>query len=848
MDEQRIIIISPFFNAKKYIFKCIDSVISQDYNNYHHFLIDDNSTDDTLFLVKDYINKLPINLQNKITILHNDINVGAVCNQIITIKHMLETESNNSIIMLLDGDDWLINDPNIFKFYDDLYDQNTEFTYGSCWSVADNIPLIAQEYPPHIKKTKNYRIYKFNWGMPYTHLRTFRRYLVLDIPNTAFMDTDKKWFKAGGDNATFYNILEKANPNKVKVVSQIVYNYNDINELNDYKINQKEQELNTTIILKSKERSKYSIVIPTMWRCSEFLVFLSRLVENEYVDEIIIIDNDGTNRPNHPTLKNKKIKFHDFGKNIYVNPAWNFGVKVARNNKVCIINDDIEFDLSVFEKIDPYYDNTFGVIGWCPGVEEFEQPPITTGQIEVIPWKNHHTYGFGCLMFVDKTRWIDIPQDLKIYFGDNFIFDYNLHKGFTNYLITNMKSSSFFAKTTSDLSITSGFLEKEYEAFNMIRANNFTQDIIELKYIEALNTNSDINEHLPILKKLANECKSVTEFGVRSGNSTKAFLSTNVKLKSYDLFKDVAVEELFQYGKSLGKDIDYIIADDLKIEIDETDLLFIDTDHTYNQLYKELMLHHSKVRKYIVLHDTFTYGTSADGGLLSAIIDFMIPYPEWKFKYHTNNNNGLTVLERNTKSKLKKVLIGIPTAKYIESDTFKSIYDLIIPDDVEVTYQHFYGYNIDQVRNLIADWTVNGFDYLFSVDSDIVLPNDSLIKLLSHDKDVVSGMYIQRIENTHNLELYDFDGTRLKIKDLLSNKDTLIKIGSCGFGCVLVKKEVLKFVGYPQFVYQSAIDHKDTKSEDTYFCTKAKEHGYGIWVDTSIRCKHVGNKYYVIED
>ena len=95
----------------------------------------------------------------------------------------------------------------------------------------------------------------------------------------------------------------------------------------------------------------------------------------------------------------------------------------------------------------------------------------------------------------------------------------------------------------------------------------------------------------------------------------------------------------------------YIKANVLDIEISETDLLFIDTLHTYSQLAKELALHSSKVKKYIVLHDTYTFGLSGEDprdkkGLLTAVIEFLINSPNWKFKMFKTNNNGLTVLER----------------------------------------------------------------------------------------------------------------------------------------------------------------------------------------------------------
>jgi hypothetical protein len=149
---------------------------------------------------------------------------------------------------------------------------------------------------------------------------------------------------------------------------------------------------------------------------------------------------------------------------------------------------------------------------------------------------------------------------------------------------------------------------------------------------------------------------------------------------------------------------------------------------------------------------------------------------------------------------MKKILIAIPTARYIEPDTFKSIYDLEVPEGYETTFQYFYGYRVDQVRNLIADWVIRGFDCLFAIDHDITFPPDTLKKLLEHDQDLVSGVYRQRLE-PQQIEIYEPHGPRMSVEDLYGKKSKLVQIGGCGFGCVLVKKEVLAGVGYPQFEY-----------------------------------------------
>lgn len=193
---------------------------------------------------------------------------------------------------------------------------------------------------------------------------------------------------------------------------------------------------------------------------------------------------------------------------------------------------------------------------------------------------------------------------------------------------------------------------------------------------------------------------------------------------------------------------------------------------------------------------------------------------------------------------MKKILIAIPTARYIEADTFKSIYDLEVPEGYETTFQTFYGYRVDQVRNLIADWVVRGFDYLFAVDHDVTFAPDTLKKMLAHDVDVVSGVYRQRVPE-QKIEIYDLNQQRMKMEQLYGKP--LVQIGGCGFGCVLVKQVVLARIGYPQFEYHPALDHNNTISEDNDFCKKVTNAGYFIWCDPTILCGHIGTTTLHVE-
>jgi FkbM family methyltransferase len=684
--EREIVVVVPFYNAADYIEQCIASIAAQDYDNYRCVLINDASTDASDTAVRRALAALPQDIEAHFEYVVNSINQGAVYNQVRAIRAV---DNPEAIVMLVDGDDSLAADNTIFARYNAEYATGAEFIYGSCWSVVDNIPLISQPYPESVKQNGTYRDHRFNWNMPYTHLRTFVQRLIRSVTDTDFQDSSGQWYRAGGDGSLFYSLIEQARPEAVRCLTNIAYFYNDASPLNDYKVNGGEQTRNANEILARKQPARYTVVVPTMWRAAQqFTKFLAELCEYELVGEIIIIDNDNDAEPddfqNHP-----KIKRFVPGENIYVNPAWNLGVEVAQYSRICIVNDDVSFDLRLFDRLADLITPSAGVFGLCPGDPLFDHPPVTDGAIDIVPWTGQHTHGFGCLMFLHRSNWAAIPAELKIYYGDNYIFDWQLSQGRTNYLITNLTFSTPFASTTSDTAITGGFLEREGIVYAEIKANMTQKPAI---------------------------------------------------------------------------------------------------DTTKN-----------------------------------------LPAP----------------------TATKRILIGIPTAKHIEVDTFKSIYDLIVPEGYTTTFQYFYGYNIDQVRNLIAHWIVNTpYDYLFSVDSDIAFPPDTLVKLLAHDRDAVTGLYIQRKPGQHIVEVYEDNGQggAVNIEYARLKNRGLVEVTGAGFGCILIKRAVFETIGYPQFKYHSAIDHANTISEDVFFCRRARECGFKIWADTSIKCRHIGLGEFVIDD
>jgi hypothetical protein len=214
--------------------------------------------------------------------------------------------------------------------------------------------------------------------------------------------------------------------------------------------------------------NKYSVVIPTLWKSNRIGKLLFDLIKCEFVDEIILIDNAGKFFENFEALD--KVRLVQVEENIYVNPAWNLGVKLSKNNNIAILNDDINFDPNIFELITEDILSEFGIIGMGEGnyKESINQeigPCIDVWHPGINDW------GWGCFIMLHKKYWIDIPENIKIWYGDNFIKDVNpAPKG----ILRNFKVETEMS-TTSDEKEWDEVKKKDYEYFiNYLRNGKTT--------------------------------------------------------------------------------------------------------------------------------------------------------------------------------------------------------------------------------------------------------------------------------------------------------------------------------------------------------------------------------------
>ena len=212
---------------------------------------------------------------------------------------------------------------------------------------------------------------------------------------------------------------------------------------------------------------KYSVVIPTLWKSNRIHKLLKDLEECEYVDEIIVIDNASIYETDRTI---GKIRMVSKGENIYVNPAWNLGIELAKNECIALCNDDINFNPNIFGVIDESILTYVGIIGMGEGNYKDEIDKEKGSYIDI--WEpGVNDWGWGCLILLKKSHWLPIPNEIKIWYGDNIIKDVNsVSKG----VLRNFKVETEMS-TTSDETEWDEVKKKDYENFiNYLRNGKVT--------------------------------------------------------------------------------------------------------------------------------------------------------------------------------------------------------------------------------------------------------------------------------------------------------------------------------------------------------------------------------------
>ena len=139
-------VLIPSYNVEKWVETNINSALNQKYQNYDIIYIDDCSSDNTFnvaeTLLKDAQQK---GFNGKITVEKNSFNKGKMYN----VYEAVHASRDNTIIVILDGDDWLV-DENVLSYLNEVYESadiwmtNGSYTIDPTGEVVK--PRISDQY------------------------------------------------------------------------------------------------------------------------------------------------------------------------------------------------------------------------------------------------------------------------------------------------------------------------------------------------------------------------------------------------------------------------------------------------------------------------------------------------------------------------------------------------------------------------------------------------------------------------------------------------------------------------------------------------------------------------------
>lgn len=187
-----------------------------------------------------------------------------------------------------------------------------------------------------------------------------------------------------------------------------------------------------------------------------------------------------------------------------------------------------------------------------------------------------------------------------------------------------------------------------------------------------------------------------------------------------------------------------------------------------------------------------------------------------------------------------KVLIGIPTAGYSRNDSFYDYYNLLEkPEGTICTFAR--GQSPARNRNLMIKQALkHDCTHILFIDDDLAVPSDLLLRLMKHDKDVVTGLYLMR-SFPHQPIIFDHfvkeEHIKFQWKFPVDGENGLVPIVNCGLGCALIKTDVFRALEEP-WITLGEIE-KDHWCDDTAFFPKVTKAGFEIFCDLSIQCGHM---------
>jgi hypothetical protein len=208
----------------------------------------------------------------------------------------------------------------------------------------------------------------------------------------------------------------------------------------------------------------------------------------------------------------------------------------------------------------------------------------------------------------------------------------------------------------------------------------------------------------------------------------------------------------------------------------------------------------------------------------------------------------------------RRCVILVPFTGFIHQDCEQSLKEL---ERRGYHVRRVGGYAaIDQGRNQMAtDALAEGFEETFWIDSDVAFNPDDVDRLRRHSLPIVCGIYPQKGKRALACHvMFGIPSTEF------GKTGGLIELLYAGTGFLLVRREVYLTIqerlnlpmtnerfGHPMLPFFLPMIRTIEEShwylaEDYAFCQRARECGFKVYADTSVRLWHIGTYRYGWED
>ena len=151
---------------------------------------------------------------------------------------------------------------------------------------------------------------------------------------------------------------------------------------------------------------------------------------------------------------------------------------------------------------------------------------------------------------------------------------------------------------------------------------------------------------------------------------------------------------------------------------------------------------------------------------------------------------------------------------------------------------------INQRENLINRAIEVKSEWVLWLDSDMMFPPTTLLRLLAHNQDIVACNYMKRSYPFKSVAFMDTNDWESWVP--LQSEDELLTVEAIGMGCVLMRTSVFENLNRPYFEYTYQPKTKDWGGEDFTLFKKLNKLGYQVKVDMNLSNEiyHIGTYAY----